>query len=126
MNNNTPMIGEYELTGVITSIDTEYSEQYGNITVTMVVDGMEDKPIQCFRLAGTGVENLKVGDTITVKGTFGNYNGKVQYNQGSTLESYESSEEIPVKGDMAMPVALILFAGCALVAVAVVSKKRMA
>ena len=126
MNNNTPMIGEYELTGVITSIDTEYSEQYGNITVTMVVDGMEDKPIQCFRLAGTDVEKLKVGDTITVKGSFGSYNGKVQYNQGSTLESYEAAEEMPAKGDMAMPVALILFAGCALVAVAVVSKKRMA
>ena len=126
MNNNTPMIGEYKLTGIITSIDTEYSEQYGNITVTMVVDGMEDKPIQCYRLAGTGVENLKVGDTITVKGTFGNYNGKVQYNQGSTLEAYTAGEEIEEKGDMAMPVALILFAGCALVAVAFIGKRKMA
>ncbi len=127
MNNNTPMIGEYKLTGVITSIDTEYSEEYENITVTMVVDGMTDKPIQCFRLAGTGVDKLKVGDTITVNGTFGNYNGKVQYNQGSTLVSYTSAGgEIEAKGDMTMPVAVILFAGCALVAVAVVSKKRMA
>jgi hypothetical protein len=44
--------GTYRLYGEIVSIDTEYSEQYGNITVTIKVEGAEDKPIQCFRMKG--------------------------------------------------------------------------
>lgn len=120
MENGTPMIGEYKLTGVIKSIDTEYSEQYKNITVTIVVDGMENKTIQCYRLAGTGVETLKVGDTITVNGSFGSYNGTVQYNAGSTLVS------VVAAGDIASNAVVVIFAGLALVAVALVSKRKMA
>ena len=38
------MEGEVTLTGKITKIDTPYSEQYKNVTVTIVVEGFEDKP----------------------------------------------------------------------------------
>ena len=79
--------GAYTLTGVISSVDTPYSSQYKNITVTMKVAGYESKPIQCFRLAKGAVDvaNLKVGDTITVYGSIVNYNGKVQFDQDSVL-----------------------------------------
>ena len=73
------------LTGVITTIDTEWSEQYGNITVTIQVRDNAEQPIQCFRLKGEGAKDLKVGDTITVTGMIKNYQGKIQFNAGCTL-----------------------------------------
>ncbi|MBQ7415736.1 MAG: hypothetical protein IJW14_01705 [Oscillospiraceae bacterium] len=75
--------GPYTLTGKITKVDTPYSDQYNNITVTIAVSGRDSKPIQCYRLKGTGVEKLAVGDTITVTGDLINYNGKVQFNVGN-------------------------------------------
>ena len=83
---------KYTLTGVITVINSPYDAGYGNITVTIVVNGMEDKPIECFRLKGEGIENLTVGDTITVNGELLKYNnntetGKVEFNAGCTLVS---------------------------------------
>ena len=119
MESGEPMIGEYTLTGVIKSIDTAYSEQYKNITVTMLVNGT-DKTVQCYRLAGDDVANLAVGDTITVKGSFGSYNGVVQFNAGSTLVSFVDT------GDYVLPVFVVLFAGCALVAVGFVGRRKMA
>ena len=71
---------EATLTGKITSIDDPYSAQYKNITVTMVVEGCEDKPIVCYRMKGAGVEDLKVGDTITATGTIKNFYGKIEFN----------------------------------------------
>ena len=71
--------------GVIASIDTEYSEQYGNITVTIVVNGNTEKPVQCFRLKGEGAATIAVGDTITVTGTLKNYKGTVEFDAGCTL-----------------------------------------
>ncbi len=76
----------YTLTGVIVSIDTEYSEQYGNITVTIQVGDMTDKLMKCYRLKGEGAADLKVGDTITVTGAIKNYNGTVEFDAGCTLD----------------------------------------
>ena len=83
---------KYTLTGVITEISTPYSADYGNITVVIVVGDMTDKPIECFRLKGEGVENLEVGNTITVTGELLKYDnksetGKVEFNAGCTLDS---------------------------------------
>ncbi len=75
------------LTGTIVSIDTEYSEQYSNITVTIAVEGAEDQPIQCFRLKGEGAAALAVGDSITVTGMLKNYNGTIEFDAGCTLDS---------------------------------------
>lgn len=80
------------LTGVISEIVTEYSEQYGNITVSIVVDGKEDKKIECFRLIGEGNATLAVGDTITVTGTIKNYNGKVELDAKCTLDAVVKAE----------------------------------
>ncbi len=75
----------YRLFGEIVSIDTEYSEQYGNITVTIKVAGAEDMPIQCYRLSGDGAADLKVGDKITVEGSLKNYKGTFEFDQGCKL-----------------------------------------
>ena len=85
-----------QLTGVISSVDTAYSEQYGNITVTIDVldaDGnlIEGKPIQCYRLAGDGAAVIAEGDTITVSGIIKNYNDKIEFDTGCTLVSYEQT-----------------------------------
>jgi hypothetical protein len=67
------------LTGVVTSIDYAYSEQYGNISVTIAVAGKEDKPIACYRVVGEGIADIAVGDTITVQGNVTYYEAKDSY-----------------------------------------------
>ena len=86
----------YTLTGVISSIDTAWSDYYGNITVTIIVDNNTDQPIMCFRLQGDGAQNLQIGDTITVTGTLTNYNGTIEFSAGCNLDSVVPVEpELP-------------------------------
>ena len=84
--------GTYTLSGEVSSVDTPYDSFYNNITVTIKVPGSEDKPIQCYRLAGEGADTLAVGDYITVTGSLTNYNGKVQFAQGCTLDKVIKGE----------------------------------
>ncbi len=77
--------GTRVLSGVITAIPTAYSEKYGNITVNIVVNGLEDMVVQCYRLTGEGVATLAVGDTITVAGNLKNYNGIVEFDKNCTI-----------------------------------------
>ena len=88
----------FTLTGVIGKIDDAYSEDYGNITVTIVIDNRVDQPIQCFRLKGEGCDTLAVGDKITVTGNIVNYNGTIEFNSGCTLDSKTTAtaEEIAI------------------------------
>ena len=78
----------YRLYGTVTSIDTEWSEDYQNITVTIAVAGCEEQPIQCYRLKGEGAKDLKVGDAITVEGILKNYKGTYEFDQGCVLVGY--------------------------------------
>ena len=78
----------YRLFGTVTSIDTEWSEDYQNITVTIQVAGCEDQPIQCYRLKGEGAKDLKVGDQITVEGILKNYKGTYEFDAGCELIGY--------------------------------------
>ena len=78
------------LTGTITAVDTPWSEQYGNITVTIAVAGSEDQPIMCFRLKGDGADKLAVGDVITVTGTLKNYKGTIEFDAGCKLDAVVS------------------------------------
>ena len=75
------------MTGVISAIDTAWSDEYQNITVIMLVGGLEDYPIMCYRLAGEGAKDLAVGDTITVSGILKNYKGTIEFDQGCTLDA---------------------------------------
>ena len=81
------MEGTYELLGVIKSIDTPYSADYKNITVTIEISGKADKPIQCYRLKGEGADTLAVGDEILVSGVLKNYNGTIEFDAGCELKS---------------------------------------
>ena len=80
------------LTGVIVGIPTAYSPDYKNITVDMVVAGMADYQIQCYRLSGEGAEGLAIGDTITVTGTIKNYKGTIEFDKGCTLDAVVKAE----------------------------------
>lgn len=81
--------GSFTLEGVITKVNTEYNTDYSNVTVTIKV---EDKAIECYRLKGDGADVIAVGDTINVTGTIKNYNGKVEFDSGCTLNSYVKGE----------------------------------
>ena len=83
---DTALDGEKTLTGVITKIDTPYSDQFKNITVTITVAGISDKTIQCFRMVGEGAANLAEGQVITVTGTLKNYNGTVEFDAKCTFK----------------------------------------
>ena len=93
LQTNTAMKGKHTLTGTITEVNTAYNEQFNNVTVTMKVEGLEQYPIQCYRLTnGEGVnivDKLGVGDKITVTGAIKNYNGTVEYDAGCTVDAYE-------------------------------------
>ncbi len=86
------------LTGEIIAVDTPYSADYKNITVTIKVAGREDKPIMCYRLKGEGAESLMVGDIITVTGSLKNYKGTIEFDAGCNLDEAKKGEntiEIP-------------------------------
>ncbi len=82
------------LTGKLTAINTSYDASYGNITVTMTVDGYEDYPILCYRLKGLGVDQIAVGDIITVSGIIKNYRGTIEYDAGCQLISFEVGDRV--------------------------------
>jgi len=120
----------YSLTGKITSIDAAYDAGYNNITVTIQVGDMTEKKIVCFRMKGDGADKLAVGDKITVTGSLTNYNGTIEFNAGCTFVVAKETPNKPVtpeKGDMgSVAMYMMLLAGCALVTVGVISKKKMA
>ncbi len=84
--------GTFTLTGIISKIDTAWSDQYQNITVTIVCDGDAARPMMCYRLKGDGAKNLAVGDTITVTGAIKNYNGTVEFDAGCSLDKVVKGE----------------------------------
>ena len=95
--------GPCTLTGVITQVNTEYSEQHGNVTVTISVNDT-DKTMYCYRIKGDGANIIAPGYTITVTGIITNYNGKIEFVQGSTIDSYVYGEP-PIVDDSNAPAA---------------------
>lgn len=85
LEENASLEGARVLKGVITEIPSAYSEKYGNITVNMVVNGLTDMVVQCYRLKGDGVEKLAVGDEITVGGILKNFKGTVEFDKDCIL-----------------------------------------
>ena len=90
------------LTGIVSAFDENgaYNEQYGNISITMMVAYNETyKEVGCFRLNGVGVENVGVGDTITVEGILTNHGGYAkQFGAGSTMTNRVDGEPSDVPG----------------------------
>ena len=85
LEEDAAMVTATALKGVISSIDTPYSDEYKNITVTIVCDGIEDKPVQCYRLSGEGADKLTEGDEIAVFGIIKNYKGTIEFDKGCVL-----------------------------------------
>ena len=88
--------GPYEITGVITSFKYTYDPAYNNVSVNIVVDGMTDKPVLCYRL--NGGEELEVGDTITVFAGVTNYNGTYETTSGGVIRNVVKGEGTPDVG----------------------------
>ena len=88
--------GPYEFTGVITSFKYAYDPAYNNVSVNIVVDGMTDKPVLCYRL--NGGEELEVGDTITVFAGITNYNGTYETTSGGVIRNVVKGEGTPDDG----------------------------
>ena len=87
------LLGTHTLSGIIVSVDEVYSTQYKNIVVTIKVDGADaTKLMKCYRMKGTGADQIGVGDFITVTGVIKNYNGTVEFDSGCTLDSYTIHE----------------------------------
>ena len=82
LKNGQTLTGPYTLTGVVSEITEAYSSNFGNATFTIIVDGLTDKPILCYRISGAKADGLAVGDTVTVTGAFTNYSGKFETVQG--------------------------------------------
>ncbi len=66
--------------GTVKSIDTAWSDQYNNISVTITDDA--GNTLYIYRLA----TNVNVGDVVIIKGKVGSYNGAKQIAQGATAE----------------------------------------
>ncbi|MBR0445692.1 MAG: hypothetical protein IIX23_00180 [Oscillospiraceae bacterium] len=73
------------LTGTVTGIDSPYDPQYGNISVVISIEGAEQYPILCYRLKGTGVDQIAINDLITVTGIIKNYKGTIEYDAGCVM-----------------------------------------
>ena len=74
------LTGVYVLTGKITRY--QFNADFGDAGIEIVVEGFEDKPMFCFQTKGVGVENLKIGDVITVTATtITNYQGTIEFHQ---------------------------------------------
>ena len=74
------------MTGVVTAVNQKYDAEYGNVTVTIDVNGTS---VYCYRVVGAGADKLAAGYTITVKGYIENYKGSAQIGQGGEILSYE-------------------------------------
>lgn len=77
----------YRLYGRVISVDTPYSYKYDNVTVTIAVEGREDKPIYCYRLEGPGAPEIYEGSWITVEGKLKNYKDVIEFDKGCRLLS---------------------------------------
>lgn len=78
----------YSVTGVVETINTAYSEQHNNITVT-VTDGTNS--IQAYRMVGGS--DLAEGDKITITGILTKYSGNTsQFTTGATYVAVQDSD----------------------------------
>ena len=91
LKNGKSLSEKKTLTGTIVNINSLYDSQYKNISVDIRITGREGKPILCYRMKGEGVENLKIGDVITVTGKLKNYNGTIEFDTGCTLDKVVAS-----------------------------------
>lgn len=74
--------------GTVKTINTAWSDQYGNITVT--IEDAEGNTLYVYRMK----TNVEVGDVIIVSGKVGSYEGAKQIAAGSTAVIEEVEENV--------------------------------
>ena len=90
--NDAVMEGPFTLKGQI--IESQgYNSQYGDISVTIVVEGYEDFPLFCYQIKNDA-DKIDVGDYIAVQGTIKNYKGTIEFERPVML-AYEKGELPP-------------------------------
>ncbi len=94
------------LTGEIYSVDNAYDPNYGNVTVTILVQGYK---FQCYRMVGDGIDQIRESDTITVSGVIENYNGKLEFGAKCTLDNWVVGPRTISYGPMEADVAYRLY-----------------
>lgn len=79
--------GNKTLTGEVSQIITEYSSEFDNVSVNIIVlDGQgAERTLYCYRMKGDDAATVEVGDTITVTGKIKNYKGTVEFDSGCTF-----------------------------------------
>ena len=87
---------EIEVKGIVKTIGTAYSEQYGNISLT-ITDGKDS--LYCYRLKG----NFNVGDEIVVTGKMATYNEARQVAAGATAVVLSTGNKVPGSSDLVLP-----------------------
>ena len=90
---------ESRLIGKVIAINKIYDAAYDNISVVIAVEGAEDMPILCYRMKGEGIENILVGNIITVSGTIKNYEGTIEFDSGCVCEKIEKGDAIEAPTD---------------------------
>ena len=89
-SSNKALPGTYELTGVVKSIKDAYSSQYGNVSFYITIS---DKDILVYRAKDVAGSNsgyaaaVKVGDTVTIRGSLKNWYNDYEFDSGCTIES---------------------------------------
>ncbi|MBQ4091187.1 MAG: hypothetical protein IJC64_02595, partial [Clostridia bacterium] len=73
--------------GTVKEINTPWSDQYNNITVT--IEDEKGNTLYIYRLA----TNVEIGDIVTITGKIGSYNGAKQIAAGATAEITGHVEE---------------------------------
>ncbi len=104
LENGESLPYESRLRGKVISIDSIYTEDYQNITVTIEIAGAEDKPIKCYRMKGTTetlalLPDVKVGNIITVTGTLKNYQGTIEFDSGCLMIAWEKGDAVEAPTD---------------------------
>ena len=92
--------GLFTMTGIVTGYT--FNATYGDANITIVVEGSEDQPMYCYQAKGSQAVNIKIGDTVTVKGMIKNHQGTVELDNPRILDHVAGSiEDLPAETDPA-------------------------
>ena len=81
--------GTYTLKGQIIEAGS-YNSQYGDISVTIAIEGYEDYPMYCYQIK-KDADKISLGDYIAVQGKIKNYQGLIEFEKPELLAYKEGT-----------------------------------
>ena len=81
--------GTYTLKGQIIEAGS-YNSKYGDISVTIVIEGFEDYPMYCYQIK-KDADKISLGDYIAVQGKIKNYQGLIEFEKPDLLAYKEGT-----------------------------------